>query len=72
MHKFTVDLSVDPQTLQRYYRQPNLRLEAETVCGYRLSIPLSNFQKFFSHQGLSGRFIVSANKEGKVVGVDRG
>lgn len=59
-------VQIDPKTLEQYYRRPNLRLQVVSYCGQSLSIPVSNFQKYFGHIGLVGHFEVSVTPEGKI------
>ncbi len=71
MRKFKVHLDIKADRLKAYYLKPQINLKAQTICGYSLSIPLSSFQKFFTHQGLHGYFVITASKAGKVIDVSR-
>lgn len=71
MKQFKVRLDINAEKLKAYYRRPKINLKAQTVCGFSLSIPLSNFQKFFTHEGLIGQFIITADHHGKVLDVSR-
>ena len=59
-------LRLNSKTLEQYYLKPYLRLQVMSSCGRRLSIPVSNFQKFFEHEGLNGYFEVSVSDQGKI------
>lgn len=71
MNTFTVILDISSDRLKEYYRRPQIKLRAQSLCGKILSLPLSSFQSFFSHNGLSGRFKVRANEQGKLIEVKK-
>ena len=71
MNIFTVVVDIEAKRLKSYYAKPLLKLKVQSLCGHTLSIPLSNFQRFFSHSGLNGRFRISADHAGKIVNIEK-
>lgn len=71
MKVFTVVLDIDAKKLEKYYTKPQLKLQARSLCGHTLSVPVASFQRFFSHTGLNGRFVISADSTGKVVNIEK-
>lgn len=65
MPELVVDLNISAQTILQYYKGLVTSVSAICVDGRRVQFPANLLRPFMSHSGVSGRFSIVYNDEGK-------
>jgi hypothetical protein len=66
-----VDLRIGPDEYLKRYRVPGALVFAHSLDGRRVQFPANILQRFVTHIGVVGRFAISFDAGGKLMGIER-
>lgn len=71
MNKLLLRLNVPAAEFAKVYAVPGARLYATADTGARVALPAAAFKRFVTHSGLSGRFMVSFDDDGRLQAIEQ-
>jgi len=71
MQSLIFDLSIPAQEYLRVYQGTAQRVLVRSRDGRTVSIPARHLQRFLTHDGISGSFIMNFNKQGQLLDLRR-
>ena len=66
-----VELRIGADEYLKRYRVPGAQVLVQSSDGRRVQFPATILQRFVTHAGVTGRFVIRFDDGGKLVGVDR-
>ncbi|MBU2710175.1 DUF2835 domain-containing protein [Zooshikella harenae] len=64
MPSVTVTLNISPEEYLRYYKGSAKQVLAHTFDGRSVSFPANILQRFLTHEGIQGQFVIEFDSEG--------
>jgi hypothetical protein len=65
MNRYEIELHISPERYLEYYRGTVQHVVARCTTGQTVRFPASLLQRFVSHEGIHGRFVLSCDDEHK-------
>lgn len=69
--QIVVDIVISASEYQRYYSGSVSNVQATTIDGLKVRFPASVLQKVVTHDGISGRFVITFSDAGKFEKIER-
>ncbi|MBL4607099.1 MAG: DUF2835 domain-containing protein [Pseudomonadales bacterium] len=71
MKKIVVDLIISRDEYLRWYQGSAKAVATRTVDGRSVRFPVNILQPYVTHSGISGRFAIAFNDEGKFMAIEK-
>ena len=66
-----VDVRIDAAEFSRYYYQPGAQVVVQSQDGRTVRFPANLLQRFVTHQGVAGRFVIHYTESGQFSAIER-
>lgn len=69
--KFRFSIQLSQQQFLRYYQGSASSVQVFSECGQRLRFPAARLRPFMTHNGISGRFILTVDAENRFINLKK-